>query len=187
MLVGAFNQEKALVGAFSVIVQLHRLIDLRHYSCPARPSSRQHRSWGRRAWSSGTPWFSPRLQGWRFVSTRCSCSPWSRGSRVWGGAGPPCFCRTPGSTAASAGETPGCRGSCSERHCCWRTGRQPGRGWRSSWRSLQLKKIWLWQNDRLLYFMWLLVNWYFTSLSWHILKHLWKIVCVDVEMFQCSS
>ena len=30
-LVGAFNQEKALVGAFSVIVQLHRLIDLRHY------------------------------------------------------------------------------------------------------------------------------------------------------------
>ena len=28
--VGAFNQEKALVGAFSVIVQLHRLIDLRH-------------------------------------------------------------------------------------------------------------------------------------------------------------
>ena len=30
-LVGAFNQEKAPVGAFSVIVQLHRLIDLRHY------------------------------------------------------------------------------------------------------------------------------------------------------------
>ena len=30
-LVGAFNQEKALVGTFSVIVQLHRLIDLRHY------------------------------------------------------------------------------------------------------------------------------------------------------------
>ena len=29
--VAAFNQEKALVGAFSVIVQLHRLIDLRHY------------------------------------------------------------------------------------------------------------------------------------------------------------
>ena len=28
-LVGAFDQEKALVGAFSVIVQLHRLIDLR--------------------------------------------------------------------------------------------------------------------------------------------------------------
>ena len=28
---GTFNQEKALVGAFSVIVQLHRLIDLRHY------------------------------------------------------------------------------------------------------------------------------------------------------------
>ena len=27
-LVGAFNQEKALVGAFSVIVQLHRLTDL---------------------------------------------------------------------------------------------------------------------------------------------------------------
>ena len=31
-LVGAFNQEKAIVGAFSVIVQLHRLIDLRLYS-----------------------------------------------------------------------------------------------------------------------------------------------------------
>ena len=31
-LVGAFNQEKALVGAFSVNVQLHRLIDLRHYT-----------------------------------------------------------------------------------------------------------------------------------------------------------
>ena len=30
-LVGAFNQDKALVGAFSVIVQLHRLIDLQHY------------------------------------------------------------------------------------------------------------------------------------------------------------
>ena len=29
--VAAFNQEKALVGDFSVIVQLHRLIDLRHY------------------------------------------------------------------------------------------------------------------------------------------------------------
>ena len=29
--VAAFNQEKALVGAFSVIVQLNRLIDLRHY------------------------------------------------------------------------------------------------------------------------------------------------------------
>ena len=33
-LVGAFNQEKALVGAFSVIVQLHRLTDLRHYPAP---------------------------------------------------------------------------------------------------------------------------------------------------------
>ena len=31
-LVGALNQEKALVGAFSVIVQLHRWIDLRHYN-----------------------------------------------------------------------------------------------------------------------------------------------------------
>ena len=30
--VAAFNQEKALVGAFSVIVQLHRLIDLQHYT-----------------------------------------------------------------------------------------------------------------------------------------------------------
>ena len=31
MVVAAFNQEKALVGAFYLIVQLHRLIDLRHY------------------------------------------------------------------------------------------------------------------------------------------------------------
>ena len=30
MVVAAFNQEKALVGAFSLIVQFHRLIDLRH-------------------------------------------------------------------------------------------------------------------------------------------------------------
>ena len=30
--VAPFNKEKALVGAFSVIVQLHRWIDLRHYS-----------------------------------------------------------------------------------------------------------------------------------------------------------
>ena len=29
--VAAFNQEKALVGTFSVIVQIHRWIDLRHY------------------------------------------------------------------------------------------------------------------------------------------------------------
>ena len=34
--VAAFNQEKALVGAFSVIVQLHRLIDSRHYAGPRR-------------------------------------------------------------------------------------------------------------------------------------------------------
>ena len=33
--VAAFNQEKALVGAFSVIVQFHRLIDLRHYYLPS--------------------------------------------------------------------------------------------------------------------------------------------------------
>ena len=33
VVVAAFNQEKALVGAFSVIVQLQRLIDLRHYLC----------------------------------------------------------------------------------------------------------------------------------------------------------
>ena len=31
----AFNQEKALVGAFSKIVQLHRLINLRHYFIPS--------------------------------------------------------------------------------------------------------------------------------------------------------
>ena len=33
--VAAFNEEEALVGAFSVIVQLHRLIDLRHYQAQA--------------------------------------------------------------------------------------------------------------------------------------------------------
>ena len=43
-LVGAFNQEKALVGAFSVIVQLHRLIDLRHYSAAIRPHRHQQLS-----------------------------------------------------------------------------------------------------------------------------------------------
>ena len=32
VVVAVFNQEKALVGAYSVIIQLHRLIDLRHYS-----------------------------------------------------------------------------------------------------------------------------------------------------------
>ena len=32
-MVSIVYQEKALVGAFSVIVQLHRLTDLRHYSC----------------------------------------------------------------------------------------------------------------------------------------------------------
>ena len=37
--VANFNQEKALVGAFSVIVQLHRLIDLRHYIYHLCPSS----------------------------------------------------------------------------------------------------------------------------------------------------
>ena len=30
LIVGAFSQEKALVGAFSVIVQLHRWIGLQH-------------------------------------------------------------------------------------------------------------------------------------------------------------
>ena len=30
LVLGTFNQEKALVGAFSVIVPLHQLIDLRH-------------------------------------------------------------------------------------------------------------------------------------------------------------
>ena len=37
--VAAFNQEKALGGAFSVIVQLHRLIDLRHYLEPNMSTS----------------------------------------------------------------------------------------------------------------------------------------------------
>ena len=32
VVVDAFHQEKALVGAFSVILQLHQLIDLRHYT-----------------------------------------------------------------------------------------------------------------------------------------------------------
>ena len=34
VVVAAFNQVKAPVGAISVIVQLHRLIDLRHYCAP---------------------------------------------------------------------------------------------------------------------------------------------------------
>ena len=47
--VAAFNQEKALVGAFSVIVQLHRLIDLRHY--PAL-SGLYHCTWDSRGYLS---------------------------------------------------------------------------------------------------------------------------------------
>ena len=44
-LVGAFNQENALVGAFPVIVQLHRLIDLRNNTerQAAAPWSWRHR------------------------------------------------------------------------------------------------------------------------------------------------
>ena len=51
-LVGAFNQEKALVGAFSVIVQLHRLIDLRHYSLhvPSRGTLTLNSSGATREW-----------------------------------------------------------------------------------------------------------------------------------------
>ena len=44
MCLKCFNQEKALVGAFSVIVQLHRLIDLRHNS--PRSSRRQQKTSG---------------------------------------------------------------------------------------------------------------------------------------------
>ena len=40
-LVGAFNQEKALVGAFSVIVQLHRLIV--YSTCPPAAGPGLHR------------------------------------------------------------------------------------------------------------------------------------------------
>ena len=39
--VAAFDQEKALVGAFSVIVQLHRLIDLRQDN-PVQNSYREY-------------------------------------------------------------------------------------------------------------------------------------------------
>ena len=40
--VAAFNQERALVGAFSVIVQLHRLIDLRHSSAASAFNNGDH-------------------------------------------------------------------------------------------------------------------------------------------------
>ena len=46
--VAAFNQEKALVGAFSVIVQLHRLIDLRHDIWPPpRQNLLLYRDWSK--------------------------------------------------------------------------------------------------------------------------------------------
>ena len=51
-LVGTFDQEKALVGAFSVIVQLHRLTDLRHYTVqrwagtPGSRDQQDHRGGG---------------------------------------------------------------------------------------------------------------------------------------------
>ena len=81
-LVGAFNQEKALVGAFSMIVQLHRLIDLRHYhrlrlsdlqvlepgvlvhSWPHPPLSAAHSSMSRQVRVAGSrPW-----PGWQLHS-----------------------------------------------------------------------------------------------------------------------
>ena len=51
-LVGAFNQEKALVGAFSVIVQIHRLTDLRHYLSPS-PRLVARVSWSRGSAENG--------------------------------------------------------------------------------------------------------------------------------------
>ena len=55
-LVGAFNQEKALVGAFSVIVQLHRLTDLRHYTRPGSLSRMESRVASTAASSGIKPW-----------------------------------------------------------------------------------------------------------------------------------
>ena len=49
--VAAFNQEKALVGAFSVIVQLYQLIALRHY----RRVEVEGPSPGLGCWSHGFP------------------------------------------------------------------------------------------------------------------------------------
>ena len=82
-LVGAFNQEKALVGAFSVIVQLHLLIvytALVLLCCVNGTGGR----WG----SGSTAWTRPSSPSspWRRAATRASSSSgWSRGPswRSW--------------------------------------------------------------------------------------------------------
>ena len=57
-LVEAFNQEKALVGAFSVIVQLHRLIVYSTINTACAAASRTGRGCGGRG-------STPRRCGWR--------------------------------------------------------------------------------------------------------------------------
>ena len=64
-LVGAFNKEKALVGAFSVIVQLHHLIDLRHWFSP-RPSP--CRLWAA-AWCRAPRWWAAAWCPWEQVTS----------------------------------------------------------------------------------------------------------------------
>ena len=82
-LVGAFNQEKALLGAFSVIVQLPRLIDLRHYPRPSKVATAAVPTLPTgpilccRLWDAGeyhpcwTPWLlplSPHTSGGKYFS-----------------------------------------------------------------------------------------------------------------------
>ena len=59
VVVAAFNQEKALVGAFSVIVQLHRLImNSTTQELDLQPVAADHRPWtaGHRAWAGIPHW-----------------------------------------------------------------------------------------------------------------------------------
>ena len=75
VLVGAFNQEKALVGAFSVIVQLHRLIDLRHYYLhDPLPQEKVERI------RESSPYGD--LEGWRLMAVIVKCGDDLRQVRV---------------------------------------------------------------------------------------------------------
>ena len=78
---GAFNQEKALVGAFSVIAQLHRLIvcstnnsTIQTTGGSARLPAGRVAGWGAWPWTPPGSWGAPAARqsaGWR------TTSPWS--------------------------------------------------------------------------------------------------------------
>ena len=79
VLVGTFNLEKALVGAFSMIVQLRRLIV---YSSTWNPQTRR-RAWSWR-WGHHRPWVGQSWRPW------AGCPSWgaaARGGSCSGGGG----------------------------------------------------------------------------------------------------